>query len=317
MAHSMGDGKEECPSLEEPSASTSDQGAPHIGEETLLRKWLHLHFGLYGSVRANEFARTKQGNKKGDWKDPTPRLTVYFDGGGFLVFYNCRLTWRSCPSVEPSCDVLSPEFDKEKALSALSQARPVCLILMDQRHFSGVGNIIKNEILYQARVHPLSLGSLLPVTTRTTLMENAVRFTADWLSSMMRGEALHYHIYLKEQCADGHPVTKETIGPWRGLKRLTWYCPVCQKLAEPEEKDANYPSLLVEPPPPPETAAATTSNQEKNNEANAQLVETLLQKIDRSVSNLEVLKRNMCDAIDSAQQEFGDLRAQIADFWNL
>ncbi|CAI9605785.1 unnamed protein product, partial [Staurois parvus] len=205
---------------------------PGTSEETVVHKWLRFHFGLYGSVRANELARAKSGNKKGDWKDPTPRLIVHFDGGGFLVFYNCRMTWCSCPFVEPTCDILCPEFDKEKALRALSQPRPVCITLMDQSIFSGVGNIIKNEILYLARVHPLSLGSFLPVETLVALIDHAVTFTADWLNNKMKRKALHYHIYMKEQCENGHQVVKEAIGPTFGLKRLTWYCPICQKLAK-------------------------------------------------------------------------------------
>lgn len=35
--------------------------------------WLRIHFGLFGSVWANEFSRANKSNKRGDWKDPTPR----------------------------------------------------------------------------------------------------------------------------------------------------------------------------------------------------------------------------------------------------
>lgn len=35
--------------------------------------WLRFHFGLFGSVRANEFSRASRANKRGDWKDPVPR----------------------------------------------------------------------------------------------------------------------------------------------------------------------------------------------------------------------------------------------------
>ncbi|XP_072266449.1 endonuclease 8-like 2 [Pyxicephalus adspersus] len=226
------DGKTEegCSLITESSAASKEQSKPGTSEEMLVRKWLRFHFGLYGSIRANELARARRGNKRGDWKDPTPRLIVYFDGGGFLVFYNCRMSWCSCPFVDPSRDILCPEFDKKKALRALSQPRPVCITLMDQSIFSGVGNIIKNEILYLARVHPLSLGSILPQEDLTALIDHAITFTANWLNDKMKRKALRYHIYLKEQCENGHQVVKETIGPLHGLKRLTWYCPTCQKL---------------------------------------------------------------------------------------
>ncbi|XP_026517536.2 endonuclease 8-like 2, partial [Terrapene carolina triunguis] len=35
-------------------------------------KWLRFHFGLFGSIRANEFSRANKANKRGDWKDPVP-----------------------------------------------------------------------------------------------------------------------------------------------------------------------------------------------------------------------------------------------------
>ncbi|XP_075450983.1 endonuclease 8-like 2 [Ascaphus truei] len=191
-------------------------------------KWLRFHFGLFGSIRANEFSRARQANKRGDWRDATPRLILRFDTGGFLVFYNCRMTWCSSPASEPACDILSPEFDRERAVRALSQPRPVCYTLMDQRCFSGVGNIIKNEILYLAQIHPLSFGSLLPLENLRSLRDYALSFTSDWLRNKMQRKGLHYHIYMKEYCAKGHRVTKETLGPPNGLKRLTWYCPACQ-----------------------------------------------------------------------------------------
>lgn len=38
--------------------------------------WLRFHFGLFGSIRANEFSRANKANKRGDWKDPIPRYLV-------------------------------------------------------------------------------------------------------------------------------------------------------------------------------------------------------------------------------------------------
>ncbi|XP_040285762.1 endonuclease 8-like 2 [Bufo bufo] len=217
------------------TARTSPLSSLEHEEDNPRCKWLRFHFGLYGSIRVNEMARARQGNKRGDWRDPTPRLLLHFTSGNFLVFYNCRIHWCSSPHVEPTCDILSVEFDKEKALCALSSPRPVCVTLMDQQHFSGVGNIIKNEILFLAQVHPLTLGSLLTTNTLRALIDHAVSFTAQWLSKKMQKEPLHYHIYMKEYCEKGHKVVKESIGPPCGLKRLTWYCPTCQEQVQPEE----------------------------------------------------------------------------------
>ncbi|KAG8430565.1 hypothetical protein GDO86_020379, partial [Hymenochirus boettgeri] len=156
------------------------------------------------------------------------RLVLNFNGGGFLVFYNCLMTWCSSPASDPTRDILSPEFDKEQAVRALSFPRPVSFTLMDQKNFSGLGNIIKNEILYLAQIHPLSIGSFLPLEKLRVLVDLALSFTSNWLSHKLKKKGLHYHIYMKEYCNKGHKVMKESLGPPFGLKRLSWYCLNCQ-----------------------------------------------------------------------------------------
>ncbi|NXA09416.1 NEIL2 Endonuclease, partial [Sapayoa aenigma] len=201
--------------------------------------WLRFHFGLFGSVRANEFSRANKANKRGDWKDPVPRLVLHFERGGFLVFYNCRMHWCSSPRADPASDILSVEFHRGQALDALCAPHPICYALLDQRYFSGLGNIIKNEVLYLAKIHPLTPGSLLALSDREHLLDCAVQFTSDWLHHKLLGQRLHPQIYQREQCPLGHPVMKATLGPPGGLKRLTWWCPQCQPVVLPGDGDAS------------------------------------------------------------------------------
>ncbi|NXW64269.1 NEIL2 Endonuclease, partial [Eurystomus gularis] len=190
--------------------------------------WLRIHFGLFGSIRANEFSRANKANKRGDWKDPIPRLVLHFESGGFLAFYNCRMHWCSSPRADPASDILSVEFHRGRALDALHAPNPICSTLLDQRYFSGLGNIIKNEILYLAKIHPLTQGSVLALPDLERLLDCAVQFSSDWLHSKLSGKRLHTQIYRKEQCPLGHAVMKGTLGPSGGFKRLTWWCPQCQ-----------------------------------------------------------------------------------------
>ncbi|XP_007429059.1 endonuclease 8-like 2 isoform X1 [Python bivittatus] len=200
-------------------------------------KWLRFHFGLFGSIRADEFARANKANKKGDWKDPIPRLVLHFDAGGFLVFYNCRIQQCSSPTTEPATDILSLEFDRERALEVLAKDIPVCYVLLNQSYFSGIGNVIKNEALYLARIHPLSLGSSLESSDLKSLLDHAVQFSLAWLHNKLQRQRLQLQIYMKDKCPKGHEVRKATFGPPDGLKRLTWWCPQCQPRVPPEEMD--------------------------------------------------------------------------------
>ncbi|XP_032539534.1 endonuclease 8-like 2 [Chiroxiphia lanceolata] len=205
--------------------------------------WLHFHFGLFGSVRANEFSRANRANKRGDWKDPVPRLILHFESGGFLVFYNCRMHWCSSPSADPASDILSMEFHRGRALDALRAPNPISYTLLDQRYFSGLGNIIKNEILYLTKIHPLTQGSLLAPSHLERLLDCALQFSSDWLHHKLRDQGLHLQIYQREQCPLGHPVMKGTFGPLGAFKRLTWWCPQCQPEVLPGEGD---PSPVTE-----------------------------------------------------------------------
>ncbi|NXY24836.1 NEIL2 Endonuclease, partial [Atrichornis clamosus] len=202
-----------------------------------LGSWLRFHFGLFGSVRANEFSRARTANKRGDWKDPVPRLVLHFESGGFLAFYNCRMLWCSSPRADPASDILSVEFHRGRALRALRAPDPICYTLLDQRYFSGLGNIIKNEILYLARIHPLAQGSLLAVSDLERLLDCAVQFSSEWLHNKLCGQGLHPQVYKKEQCPLGHPLMKGTFGPSGGFKRLTWWCPQCQPAVLPGDGD--------------------------------------------------------------------------------
>ncbi|XP_044516847.1 endonuclease 8-like 2 [Gracilinanus agilis] len=193
--------------------------------------WLCFHFGLFGSVRASEFSRATKANKRGDWKDPIPRLVLHF-AKGFLAFYNCRMYWCLGPMVKPTSDILSEEFDRRQALEALKQASPVSYTLLDQRYFAGLGNIIKNEVLYLARIHPLSLGSCLTPLNLESLLDHVVSFSIGWLQKKLEGKPQHYLIYQKEQCPAGHQVMKDSFGPPGSFQRLTWWCPHCQPKAE-------------------------------------------------------------------------------------
>uniref|UniRef100_G3TR02 Endonuclease 8-like 2 n=1 Tax=Loxodonta africana TaxID=9785 RepID=G3TR02_LOXAF len=202
-----------------------------------VERWLHVSFGLFGSIWANEFSRAKKANKRGDWRDPVPRLVLNFGGGGFLAFYNCQMSWSSSSVVTPNSDILSEKFHRGQALEALGQAQPVCYILLDQRYFSGLGNIIKNEVLYRAGIHPLSLGSLLSPSSLESLVDHVVEFSTNWLQDKFQDKRQHTQIYQKEQCPVGHQIMKDMFGPPGGFQRLTWWCPQCQPRLPPKEPE--------------------------------------------------------------------------------
>ena len=58
-----------------------------------------------------------------------------------------------------TADVMSDEWDPQQARRKLAATpkKLICDALLEQDIFAGVGNIIKNEVLYRVHVHPESL----------------------------------------------------------------------------------------------------------------------------------------------------------------
>eukprot|EP00057_Strongylocentrotus_purpuratus_P006335 XP_011660809.1 PREDICTED: endonuclease 8-like 2 [Strongylocentrotus purpuratus] len=199
--------------------------------------WYRYHFLMWGSLRANEYKepskRSKRAKKSEAPKAPNPMVEFYFEDKTFLVFYGGSIRIVDGPCEDEGTDVLSETFDFEKAATALLKPIPICYTIMDQMHFAGAGNIVKNEVLYACRMHPLELGSNLTRSEAVQLAEEVVRFTKDWLK--WEEELPEYQkfgswlkMYWKFKCPDGHKTMRGFFGD--ELKRMTMWCPECQGL---------------------------------------------------------------------------------------
>jgi endonuclease-8 len=182
---------------------------------------LRVHFMLFGSYRINER------------KETAPRLRLEFKGGGEISFYACSIKpieadldaqydWRA--------DVMSDQWDRRLALKKL-RAQPellACDALLNQQIFSGVGNIIKNEVLFRIRVHPLSTVGALPAPKLRALAEEARQYSFDFLE-WKKAYVLkaHWLVHTKSTCPRCHiPLHKGHLGTTR---RRSFYCERCQK----------------------------------------------------------------------------------------
>lgn len=182
---------------------------------------IRVHFMLFGTYRINEH------------KDTAPRLSLHF-GKGELNFYGCsvKVIEQALDEVyDWSADVLNPAWDGKKALKKLETKpdMPVCDALLDQTIFAGVGNIIKNEVLFRIRVHPLSKTGKLTAAKHKELVKEAVAYSYDFLKWKKEFTLKkHWLVHTKTICPrDGARLNKAYLGK---TNRRTFYCTVCQKL---------------------------------------------------------------------------------------
>jgi endonuclease-8 len=182
---------------------------------------VRIHFMLFGSYRINEEKETK------------PRVSLQFKIGK-LNFYACsvQIIEEDVNIVyDWTTDVMNENWNKEQAARKLKEQPETlaCDALLDQNIFAGVGNIIKNEVLFRIRVHPESNVGALPEAELSGLVGEARRYSFDFLE-WKKNYVLkkHWLAHTKTICPRCDiSLMKKYAGK---TKRRTFFCPNCQPL---------------------------------------------------------------------------------------
>ncbi len=186
---------------------------------------LRIHLMLFGSYRINE------------GKEAIPRLTFLFKKGE-LNFYACSLKFIEEDLNEVydwTADVMNDLWNAKAARKKMRSLpeEMVCDVLLNQNVFAGVGNIIKNEVLFRTRVHPESRIKYIPLRKLNAIIKEARNYSFDFLK--WKKEFVlkkHWLAHTKKICPrDGVPFIKKYCGK---TKRRTFYCEVCQVLYDGE-----------------------------------------------------------------------------------
>lgn len=185
---------------------------------------LRIHLMMFGSWRIDE-------------RKPAPaRVSLAFDNGE-LNFYACSVRLIDQPLDDVydwRADVMNDAWDPKLARRKL-KALPdtlVCDALLDQTIFAGVGNIIKNEVLFRIRVHPATRLGDLPPRKLTALITQARAYSFDFLEWKRRFELKkHWQVHTRKVCPlCGGPISKLYMGTTR---RRTFFCQKDQVLYPP------------------------------------------------------------------------------------
>lgn len=184
---------------------------------------IKIHFMLFGSTSINQ----KKENRK-------ERLGIDLDNGE-INFYACSVKliegdlnevydWRS--------DVMNDSWDPELAYKKIKNQPEalICDVLLDQEIFSGVGNIIKNEILFRTRVHPESITGEIPDKIIRYLIKDSRIYSFQFLA-WKRDFVLkkNYQVHTKKFCprCELPLIRKQHLGV---RKRRAFFCENCQLL---------------------------------------------------------------------------------------
>lgn len=183
---------------------------------------LRIHFLMFGSYRINERKI-----------DKPIRLNLSLRNGE-INFYSCSIKYLEGDinnHYDWTSDVMNDDWNPRKARAKLKtkSEMQVCDALLEQEIFAGVGNIIKNEVLYRIKVHPESIiGKLPPLKIKKLLAESRI-YSFQFLEWKRNYELKkHWLAHTKKLCLRcDHPIIKKQTGV---KKRRSFICTNCQKL---------------------------------------------------------------------------------------
>ena len=138
-----------------------------------------------------------------------------------------------------SYDLLNKSYNIKKHLNYLKKInikKSICSIIMDQKYFPGVGNYIKAESLYNAKIHPeekwgnLNLQMKINLIRSThKIMNNSYKLGGAELKDFKNpfySSNFNLQIYGKKNTKDNNIIISKKTSD----SRKTWFCPKVQTL---------------------------------------------------------------------------------------
>lgn len=213
---------------------------------------LYTHMLMWGSwhVYRRDEPWIKDERKARVVLETRAHVAVLFSAPICELIHRDDLTTHKTAALGP--DLLADQFDAAEAqrrFRAAAQAdREVGDLIMDQTVLSGIGNILKSEILFQAGIHPQRLPETITAEEWTRFIEVARRlirasydrggFQGAFLPPDVAVEPHRYgYVYRRRTypcvCC-GTPIKMIRQG-FKG--RMTYYCPHCQPYVGADNPD--------------------------------------------------------------------------------
>ncbi|KAK7471346.1 hypothetical protein BaRGS_00036021 [Batillaria attramentaria] len=183
-----------------------------LGKELFMffgESCLRVHFLMAGSFRVNDQQVDTDGGKAA----ATASLEIQFSKDK-LTFYKC-----------------AAEISPKRAVSEVmaEEDRQLCDVLLDQDILPGVGNIIKNEALFDSGLKPDTIVKELTEEHIAHLVKMTRDFSMVFYKCRKNGTNLRNYmkVYQKGKCGEcGMKITMTRMG--EDSERVTYFCPACQ-----------------------------------------------------------------------------------------
>jgi endonuclease-8 len=192
---------------------------------------MRIHFMLWGTFAATVKGRSVTGDYR---RSGPPRLVMNFPNGEITI-WAASVKWIEDAAAKTeydfSADIISTEWNPRAALKK-TRSFPhaeIADVLLDQAIFAGVGNIIKNEVLFRTRTSPFARVEELSAKKLRAIVADAQVFSQRFLE-LRKIFALrkNLEVYRKSTCVScGAKIVRRNHGQ---RARRSFFCPYCQKV---------------------------------------------------------------------------------------
>ena len=191
--------------------------------------FITIHLGMDGEIDLNG-------------KRPvTPDFTMVTDKNCMNAYW-VRTTFYNYNYKETfdwKTDIMSEAFDAAHICTLVRRKygqQQIVDTLMNQKVFSGVGNIIKNEVLFRCQTHPESINNMIPADKLLEIVEDCKRYGYIFYDRLKEGNFYERtHVYDKKKCPIHHTILKKYI--YGKDHRVNFVCEKCQKLYAPQQPE--------------------------------------------------------------------------------
>jgi len=195
------------------------------------------HFLMFGSYRINDPRPAR-----------VPRLQLTFKSG-IVYFYACSIQFGAdvyLGELDRRVDLMSSLWDRDHVVHLMRRKGEalLCDLFLDQSLFAGSGNIVKNEVLFNIRLHPST--RLMYVSTKDwpRLAEVVHEYCWNFFAWKKKFELRkHWQVYRQWKCPlCNTKLVREKLGRFL---RTTFYCPKHQALHKRIRRLRCFPVLPV------------------------------------------------------------------------
>lgn len=188
---------------------------------------IRIHLMMYGSIRFEK-----------EYSKPFShvRLTLFFARDNIIVYNAPIIEIGKAEEIENilyssyGIDPLT-NWDKNRLRKMIleERERKIGDLLLDQHIFNGIGNILRNEILFRAMINPERKVKELSDEEIERLMENTRYLCKKFLELKLKGRGIKpilliYNQKICKRCGGNIIFYRQEPN-----NRKTFYCPSCQK----------------------------------------------------------------------------------------